>query len=871
VATWITKACWVISRWKACFLVSVTGTDGNAVIGPRLARVRLSWRAAWVVPAILAAAVTGYLVWGAWVSAADTRWLYLSHVWWRAWLRPGDLHAPLALVTLWLVALLCYWWPRRLQTQAVGLTTVVVMVVIGGVLTSASLAPCRGGQTGSAVAGWVLDLYVGNPPSFPLGACNGPPSLAYQLGGPISLGATLTGALAAAAVLWRQPLGRLRARLVRDATVLIGLDTLTLPLLQRLAQTRRRGSIVVIEPDASHPMLEEARATGARVMIADPTSPRVLLPVLAGGRGCALSYLYALRQDVTENEAILAAASGILHRYRPDPERQPHLVARIDDPRHADHWRGRHSGTSSLWFEDALSPQESTACALVNQIFCAGARHLLLCGDSTLALAILLELARRSWERRELVQAAAVGRAAHPDAVGLAETDRQVLAAHPVQRVVLLDRRAEDLRREYRATSPHSVVAAAPHVHAEPSPWRERLLAILDKMPPAEADETAVVVADARTEGSMHETGRVARLHPDIPLFVLTSDGAGMSDAIFARLRPFQRALLVDGEAPEDTWTRVARHWHECFRLSHPAVPGDPRTRTGRPWADLDEFIRQDNILQLRSVMTAVVACGRRWVPARAVPPGSFVELNDHDMEEIAGVEHTRWYQRRLAAGWSAGGEHNGSGADVADHALVNSRVVPWDDLPADERGRSIEYLRSQLTQLEDVGFMPIVPEGGPPAAAEFCRIGTIRARRLHARRLWTRLSGDELHGNAGDWRVVDNSGDERTVRDLEFRESHEPLGDGVWRRTGTFRAWQIRESLVLRTMEGRAVARPGDWVVEGPRGQRWPVTDDQFRRSYTQMSTDPAGDIGPAHILPPSVPEPMIADPQTLDGERLG
>ena len=220
-------------------------------------------------------------------------------------------------MTLWLVALLCYWWPRRLQPKTVGLAIVVVMIVVGGVLTTASLAPCRSSQTGGIVAGWVLDLYVGNPPSFPLGACKEPLPLAYQFGSPISLGATLTGALAAAAVLWRQPLGRLRARLVRDATVLTGLDTLTMPLLQRLAQTRRRGSIVVIEPDGSHPMLAEARATGARVMIADPTS-----------------------------------SSG-----------------RIDDPRHADHWRGRHSGTSGLWFEDAVSPQESTACALVNQIF----------------------------------------------------------------------------------------------------------------------------------------------------------------------------------------------------------------------------------------------------------------------------------------------------------------------------------------------------------------------------------------------------------------------------------------------------------------------------------------------------------------------
>ena len=49
---------------------------------------------------------------------------------------------------------------------------------------------------------------------------------------------------------------------------------------------------------------------------------------------------------------------------------------------------------------------------------------------------------------------------------------------------------------------------------------------------------------------------------------------------------------------------------------------------------------------------------------------------------------------------------------------------------------------------------MPVVPPGGPAGAADFQRIGTVRARRLHARRPWTRRSGDELQGDAGDWRV---------------------------------------------------------------------------------------------------------------------
>jgi hypothetical protein len=562
-------------------------------------------------------------------------------------------------------------------------------------------------------------------------------------------------------------------------------------------------------------------------MIGDPTSRRVLQPVLAGWRGCALSYLYALGRDVPENEAVLAAARTILLRYRPHPERQPHLVARIDDPRHADHWRGRHSGTSSGWFEDALSSQESTAGALLNRVFSTGARQLLLCGDSTLALAILLELARRTWERRGLIDAADQGRAAHPEARP-PETDGQVLAPLPLERVVLVDRRAEDLRREYLATCPPSIVGALPVVTAHPQPWNDQLLARLDAMTPAEAAGSTAVIADSFSEGGMHEAGRVARLHPEIPVFVLTSDRVGLDGAIFDQLQPFQRALLVDSEVPEDTWTRVARHWHERYRLSHPPVPGDPRTFTSRPWSDLDQFIRQDNILQLRSIMTATVARGRRWVPSRGVAPGSFIELSERDVEQIARAEHTRWYRRRLAAGWSAERKRS-----AGPRTRVNRLVVPWTALPAEDRAASIEYLRSQLRQLEDVGFVPIVPEGGPPEATEFLRIGTVQARRLQARRPWTRLSGDNLSGDAGDWRVVDDHGNERTVRDAEFLASHQPLDGAHWRRVGIYHAWQVSEDIVLRTMEGRATAQPGDWVVEGHRGERWPVTDEQFRRTY--------------------------------------
>ncbi|MGD0703396.1 MAG: hypothetical protein ABSA02_26365 [Trebonia sp.] len=775
----------------------------------------------WLLPAALGAAATALLCWAAWTTAWPVRWPDLYPAWWWTLLRPDQDGTLLVTAALWGASLACYAWPRRFLRLPIGLITVVAMILIGGALVTTSLVPCRGGATATGVFGWLLDIYLGQPPPpFAPGVCPGTTPLAMQLGQIVCPGATVIGALAVASVLWREPLSRLRSRFARDATVFTGLDQLTLPLLRELAgHARSPRHIIVIEPDEAHPLLDEARLTGARVIIGNPASPRLLRPIIIGLRGCALNRLYALSGKVAENEAAVAAAGRILSRYRPDSERQPHLVALIEDPRHAEAWRGSHGGTAGAWFEDALSSAESTARGLAGRVIAAGARDLVLCGDSSLALAILFELARRAWEQAELAKAAAAGRRGPPPAPW---------PALPVRRVLLLDPRSEDLRREYVASVPAAVLESAPEMVTEPVPWRDHLLRTLDAKDQAAARQTAVIIADGQHENGLHEGGRVARLHPETPVFVLARPGEGISQPIFGRLMPFERSLLSDGEVPEDTWTRVARHWHEYYRLCHPVQAGDPRSANRLPWAELDEFIRQDNVLQLRSVLSQVAALGRQWAPARLVPPGSFIELSHQELERVALAEHARWCRRRLAAGRPAG---------------ASWLTVPWADLPGAERAQRVADARQQLAQLEDVGFLPVVAAGGPPTAGSFERVGVVSADQLASPLGWTLPSGEQLRGDAGDWRVTDGAGNTRTVTDSEFRSSHAQLDDGRWRRVGAFRAWQVREAVVIRTKEGRATACPGDWVVEGPGGERWPVSDRQFGASYRRCQDRAATD----------------------------
>jgi hypothetical protein len=259
-------------------------------------------------------------------------------------------------------------------------------------------------------------------------------------------------------------------------------------------------------------------------------------------------------------------------------------------------------------------------------------------------------------------------------------------------------------------------------------------------------------------------------------------------------------------------------------------MPGGAKKLTRKPWAELDEFFREDNILQLRSIMAAVAARGRRWVPGRAVIPGSFVELSDRDVKEVARKEHSRWYERRRKAGWRA----TADGEEDDDYARVNGHVRPWADLPRKMREGLAEYARTQVRQLEAVGFMPVLPDCGPAGATEHVRVGEVRAERLTASYTWRRApSGDEMSGAIGDWRVIDVSGDERTVRDGEFQLTHQPLGGDRWRRIDHVRAWLVKDSVALRTLEGRATAQPGDWIIQGPGGMRWPVTNERFKRGY--------------------------------------
>ncbi|MCE1180257.1 MAG: PGDYG domain-containing protein [Micrococcales bacterium] len=112
-------------------------------------------------------------------------------------------------------------------------------------------------------------------------------------------------------------------------------------------------------------------------------------------------------------------------------------------------------------------------------------------------------------------------------------------------------------------------------------------------------------------------------------------------------------------------------------------------------------------------------------------------------------------------------------------------------------------------------------------------RLGAVRARQLADPVEWVTSAGDRLAGRRGDWLVETSDGHRHTVDPDVFRETYRRRPDGRWDRIGTVSAQRARRATAVDTLEGRAHARPGDWILTGSRGERWPVSDAHFRAAY--------------------------------------
>lgn len=63
------------------------------------------------------------------------------------------------------------------------------------------------------------------------------------------------------------------------------------------------------------------------------------------------------------------------------------------------------------------------------------------------------------------------------------------------------------------------------------------------------------------------------------------------------------------------------------------------------------------------------------------------------------------------------------------------------------------------------------------------------------------------------------------------------PQNGGKFRKKPVIvQAYQTQEQLIIHTLEGDMIAEPGDWIITGVKGERYPCKPDIFEATYERV-----------------------------------
>jgi hypothetical protein len=164
-------------------------------------------------------------------------------------------------------------------------------------------------------------------------------------------------------------------------------------------------------------------------------------------------------------------------------------------------------------------------------------------------------------------------------------------------------------------------------------------------------------------------------------------------DRVLVRERPAILRRAGFGLARDPARERVARTLHERY-VAHRAA-GEPAS-LAVPWDRLPEEARESNRGAADHIAVKLARIGCRITPSVLVSSADFV-IEGRDLEEMAKLEHERWVDEKLRAGWRNGPRD--------DEERTHPSIVPWSDLSESEREKDREQVRAIPAVLESVGY----------------------------------------------------------------------------------------------------------------------------------------------------------------------
>ena len=392
------------------------------------------------------------------------------------WFQPGNQWTSTLVIAAWTATLIAYAWPRRGEGRAFGVLAVVGLASIAMIGGLASFAARSGTEDVVLTPLWrTLRLFTGDPaePLWEGGAGGLLVPVALQVARFAAVAATFSTAALAAYVLWRRQATRLRMRFATFDDLVIGADDDGGALVREMLADRQPGrSIgVVVRPGTSQDVVRELSDSGSLVTELDVSGdrakdvlapfitkpswrrPRTWLGPTAADLAVAVDRIYVLAGDVDEATSVTDYVLGALaEASRAARDTYAQVVVGLHDIDDAHELRTARLRTHEHVAVDAVTAVEATATEQVGRILretkssmrAGETLTLLICGDTALTRAVLLEVDRRAREDEYLLGALAAGGsgsrhwAEQPDRQGLSDRDL-ITAPFPETRVVVLD------------------------------------------------------------------------------------------------------------------------------------------------------------------------------------------------------------------------------------------------------------------------------------------------------------------------------------------------------------------------------------------------------------------------------------------------
>ena len=115
------------------------------------------------------------------------------------------------------------------------------------------------------------------------------------------------------------------------------------------------------------------------------------------------------------------------------------------------------------------------------------------------------------------------------------------------------------------------------------------------------------------------------------------------------------------------------------------------------PYAELSEDMKEQNRMNVRDIPSKLEMAGYIMTPARSKKPP--FDFPGEPLELLAEAEHKRWMQSKLEAGWIYAPQTD-------NYHKLNKCLVPWKELPEEEKAKDRDLVRGIPQILARAGFV---------------------------------------------------------------------------------------------------------------------------------------------------------------------